>query len=238
MYNYSEYETFWNDPISDYKQLLEPYLITTLRKSITSNILEIGFGSGHLPKILQSLSFSGNYLGIDTNPDAIKFAITKYPQVFFNFRLFTDYNMLDGKNFDLVIFCLSACEMSNDVITDYLQKISTKYLLIINPSTITNYFDSKIIKTHFSKITSRLGISPTWRLIANIPNLSEQKRSYFINNCPTIEASMYYRSTGDLLNLANDNNFKFVSYSDLKYNISTVKTAPVSKFEAILFKSI
>lgn len=237
MYNYNEYEKFWNNPISDYKRLLEPYLRSIFQSYKNSQILEVGFGSAHLPHILKDISFTGNYLGLDIDPRATEIAQKTYSLQNFTFETFIKYETVIIKSWDLAIFCLSICEMSDDIIINYLQNINAKKILIINPSTITNYFDSKITKSFVNKIYSRLGGQPKWKLKANIPNLTEQKRFYYINNNKKIQASIYYRSTGDLLNLISQTSYIFENYKDLEYNQNTIKTAPVSKFEVLLFRS-
>lgn len=237
MYNYIEYEKFWNNPISDYKQLLEPYLLTMFESYKNSSVLEIGFGSAHLPYLLENISFTGKYLGIDIDSKAVEMAQKIYSSQEFSFEAFAGYEIIKSKSWDLAIFCLSACEMSDDVIINYLRNIKAKKILIINPSTITNYFDSKISKPLINKITSRLGRPPKWKLIANIPSVLDDKRLYYINNNLQIPASMYYRSTGDLLNLLTQTDYIFEHYKDLKYYQNSIKTAPVSKFEIMLFES-
>jgi SAM-dependent methyltransferase len=237
MYNYKEYEDFWNNSSSDYKMLLEPYLVSIFKKYQQNSILEIGFGSGHLAYILNEIGFSGSYLGVDLNPKAVQFANQKLSKLAFSFETFVDYNRFRETSYDLAIFCLSTCEMPDSVITSYLQHIKAKKILIINPSTITNYFESKITKPFINKITSRFGNKPKWNLIAKIPEFHEQKRLYPINKNSEIPASMYYRSTGDILNLATQAGYIFDKYKDLKYRENTLKIAPVSKFEILWFKS-
>jgi hypothetical protein len=236
MYNYDEYEKFWKNPLSDYQQLLQPYLISVFESHKHNNVLEIGFGSAHLPNIMHRIGFSGKYKGIDLDSGAIEFASKMFTDGTFTFETFKSYSQLKDTSWDLAIFCLSICEMSDQVVLDYLQSIKAKNLLIINPSTTTNYFDSRITKPFINKISTRFGAKPRWNLIAKIPNLNEKKRTYLINNNTQIPASMYYRSTGDLLNLVTKSNYKFKSYIDLKYSENTIKTAPVSKFEVLWFE--
>jgi SAM-dependent methyltransferase len=235
MYNYNEYENFWSDPNSDYQRLLEPYLISTFENYKNASILEIGFGSGHLARILHDIGFSGSYLGVDIDTNAVKFASQKVHYDHFVFEKFLDYTSFENTNWDLAVFCLSICEMSDEVITNYLNHIRAKKILIINPSTITNYFESKVTKPFLNKLVSRLGSQPKWHLIAKIPDLTEYKRAYLINNNSQVPASMYYRSTGDLLNLIVKAGYLFDHYHDLRYMVNTPKIAPVSKFEVLWF---
>ena len=236
MYNYAEYEAFWSDPISDYTRLLEPYLQKVFKEYLSSNILEIGFGSGHLALIFKQLGFNGYYQGIDTDPGAVDFAQKNIKNSNFYFSTFKDYTSLSQKPYDLAIFCLSACEMDDDTIQNYLKNIRTNRLLIINPSTVTNYFESRIVKPFFNKFLSRLGATPRWKLIARIPDNHKTKRLYNINNRADIPASMYYRATGDILNLCKQSDYIFESYAELKYTENTIKTAPIAKFEMLCFQ--
>jgi SAM-dependent methyltransferase len=235
MYDYQRYEDFWNNPISDYKRLLEPYLIPLFTECKTSNILEVGFGSGHLATVLENTGFTGHYTGIDIDPQAVDFATRHSYKDNIRFDVFTDYSSLKNQAYDLVVFCLSACEMSDDILKNYLKNLNTQKLIIINPSTTTNYFHSNITKPWVNRLLSRLGQQPKWRMLAHIPDPKDQKRLYYINNDHQIPASMYYRSTGDLLNICKSQAFEFERYQDLKYTENTVKTAPVSKFEVLIF---
>jgi SAM-dependent methyltransferase len=236
MYNYSKYEDFWNNPISDYKRLLEPYLSLIFKNYSHSSIIEIGFGSGHIAQILYETGFCGNYLGVDIDPNAVKFASQNLPHPSFLFEVFSDYTNMKNETWDLAIFCLSACEMSDEILVSYLECLKVKKLVIINPSTLTNYFESKITKPFTSKISSRLGYKAKWNLIAKIPDLVDQKRLYNVNKNSEIPASMYYRSLGDILNLTIDAGYSFEFYKDLKYKVNSTKTAPVSKFEVLWFE--
>jgi hypothetical protein len=234
MYDYETYEEFWNNPISDYHRLLEPFLLEIFQELTNSSIIEIGFGSAHLPHLLTSVGFAGNYLGVDVNESAVDFATNRFPDEYFQFKIAGNADQIAKSSCDVLIFCLSACEMSNEILLDYLASIKSKKLIIINPSTITNYFESKIVKLPKNKITSRIGFKPEWTIIGKIPEVGAQKRNYFINK--SVHASMYYRSTGDLLNICTQAGYTFEFYQDLGYKENTIKTAPVSKFEVLSFE--
>ena len=243
MYNYQKYEDLWLDPLSDYTRLLKPWLDVYFKDLNNLSILEIGFGSGHLALILASQNFSGSYFGIDIDENADKFAkisLEKYPsRDNFSFdSVQPDNPNLKSKTFDLAIFCLSACEMSNIQFSNYLSNINAKKLLVVNPSTLTQYFQSRITKSLVSKFTSRFGKTPQWYLKGHIPtnNVDHDKRKLAGNQ--DLDIQMMYRSLGDLLNLCKQNGWNFQKYTDLKYNVSDIKTAPVSKFEVMEFEKI
>lgn len=241
MYNYQKYEDLWKNLNSDYSRLLKPWLKSYFKYFNQSNILEIGFGSGHPALILANHDFSGSYFGVDIDPNATIFAKNLFENnpnhKYFNFETTQAENLnLTSKTFDLAIFCLSACEMSDSQISNYLSCINAKKLLIINPSTLTQYFHTKITKSWLTKFTSRFGQAPKWLLQGEIPQNTQDFNHRKLAGNQDLKIPMIYRSLGDMLNLCKQNNWKFQKYTDLKYNVSDIKTAPVSKFEVLEFE--
>jgi SAM-dependent methyltransferase len=240
MYHYQKYEQFWHKPSSDYYRLLHPWLEKYLSAFKQENIVEIGFGSGHLALILARLGFEGQYHGIDIDENAITFSKNNLKNFsnanHFNFEIFDHKS--SQKEFDLAIFCLSICEMDDAQVSWYLKNIKAKKLLIINPSTLTFYYPAQITKTWLSKLTSRLGQTPKWILKTQIPEANQDLSHRLLGNDPDLKVRMKYRSLGEMLNLATQNNWNFTQYTDLKYNISDIKTAPVSKFEILEFDKV
>jgi len=241
MYNYQKYEDLWHSPLSDYSRLLEPWLKSYFKGFNQSNILEIGFGSGHPALILANQDFSGTYFGVDIDPNAAIFAknlLKDNPNhSYFSFETAqADNSNLVSKTFDVAIFCLSACEMSDSQISDYLSCIKAKKLVIINPSTLTQYFQTKITKSWLTKFTSRFGQAPKWLLQGEIPQITQDFNHRKLAGNQDLKIPMIYRSLGDTLNICKKHNWNFKKYTDLKYNISDIKTAPVSKFEVLEFE--
>ncbi|GAB4147647.1 MAG: hypothetical protein OHK0017_09570 [Patescibacteria group bacterium] len=240
-YNYQKYEEFWNLPLSDYHRLLEPFLNDFFNNYLGSHIIEIGFGSGHLPLILSKQGFEGQYLGVDIDPDATNFAQdliqNNFPSKSNHFKFIVPSEpdqLISSQKYDLAIFCLSACEMESEIINEYLRNIKADKVLMINPSSTSAYYPPKITKTWLSKITSRFGSEPKWKLIADLPPLGTQLSIRHLGGDPALKATMLYRPFGEYVNLLKDAGFQFERYWDLRYTESNIKTAPVSKFEVVL----
>jgi SAM-dependent methyltransferase len=228
MYNYEKYHEYWINPDSDYTRLLLPFLENILKNYLNSSILDIGFGSGIIPQILKKQDFQGTYLGVDIDKKALEYG--KNLNLGLQYIFEKDY---DNQKSDITIMCLSSCEMDKETLKNYAQSINTKQLIVINPSSITQFYPSKIIKPFFSKILSRFGTKPQWQMISQI-----LKGEFYIHNIGVnsdLQAKIYYRTLGDYLNLFTQNGYIFSQYHNLAYSESTTKTAPVSKFEVLVF---
>jgi SAM-dependent methyltransferase len=228
MYNYQTYQEYWTNPESDYSKLLLPFLENTLKTYYNSNILDVGFGSGIIPQILKKQEFKGIYLGLDTDKKALEYGK--------NLRLGPQYQFeIDQTNqpTDITFMCLSSCEMDDKTLQNYAQNLNTKTLIIINPSSTTQFYPSKITKPFFSKIFSRLGAKPRWQMISQIKQGDFYTHRIGID--PDLQAKIYHRTLGDYLNIFTQNGYSFSQYHNLAYTKNTIKIAPVSKFEVLVF---
>ncbi|MEM1312167.1 MAG: class I SAM-dependent methyltransferase [Patescibacteria group bacterium] len=236
-YNYQEYNTYLHSTNSDHNRLLKPLLTNFFNQSEYNSILDIGCGSGYIAQVLQSTNYKGNYLGVDSDKLAVDYCKVNIKSQNYSFLQSEDF-LQQKIRFDLSIFCLSACEMNSQTLENYLRRIKSDQLLIINPSTITNYYNSTISKTLSSKILSRIGVKSNWVLKAKVENYANGFYIKHINQNKKIKAKVYQRTTGDLLNLTHKSNWEFQEYWNLSYTKNTNKTAPAPKFEICLFKSL
>jgi ribosomal protein L11 methylase PrmA len=228
MYNYQKYQEYWTNPDSDYSRLLLPFLEYTLKNYHSSSILDIGFGSGIIPQILKKQGFQGTYFGLDVDEKALEYGN--------NLKLgsqFTFETNSSNQTSDVIFMCLSGCEMDEQTLQKYTQNLNTKTLILINPSSITQFYPSKIIKPFFSKIFSRLGAKPIWQMISKIQE--SDFYTHYINIQGDLQAKIYRRALGDYLNIFTQNGYTFVKYHSLAYTENTIKIAPVSKFEVLVF---
>jgi SAM-dependent methyltransferase len=232
MYDYSIYQQQWKEKSGDYYRLLRPYLQDFLKTYEHSKILEIGSGSGEVAHLLPN-NFEGQYFGVDIDPDAISFAKKRDFSKHIQFIVHDDRSVVYKNKFDLIIFSLSACEMEDETLIWYLSQLNTKKILLINPSTITQYYPTQIYKPFLSKLSSRLGYEPKWIQKSQIVTSHKSIRN--IGKSPFSKATVVHRSIGDYMNILKKEGYCFEKYHDLKYSENTVKTAPVSKFEALVF---
>ncbi len=233
MYNFEEYDSLWQESTSDYSRLLKPFLEDFFSKSLFSSILEVGCGAGNVAKIIQDSLFEGKYIGIDIDKTAVDYCNNHYKTPAFQFSLPTI--IIPPTNIDLILFSLSMCEMSEKTINDYLARYSSHKLLFINPSSITQYYPTKVYKPFANKLLSRVGQKPLWVQKSIISNSSNSKYYHKIGGNYNVQATIYQRTLGDYIGIMKNNNYHFESYWNLTYTENTVKTAPVSKFEAVLF---
>jgi SAM-dependent methyltransferase len=228
MYNYQTYQEYWTNPESDYSKLLLPFLENTLKTYYNSNILDIGFGSGIIPQILKKQGFQGTYLGVDIDKQALEYGENLNLGSQYKFQ--TEYK---NQKADITSMSLSSCEMDEKTLQNYAQHLNTKTLIIINPSSITQFYPSKIIKPFFSKIFSRFGVRPNWQMVSKINQ--EKFYQHNIGFESKLQAKIYQRTLGDYLNIFTNNGYTFSQYYNLTYTENTIKTAPVSKFEVLIF---
>jgi SAM-dependent methyltransferase len=228
VYNYQKYQEYWTNPDSDYTRLLLPFLENILNTYHSSSILDIGFGSGIIPQILKKQDFQGTYLGLDIDKKALEYGK--------NLNLGSKYKfeiVRINQPTDITFMCLSSCEMDEKTLQNYAQNLNSKTLIIINPSSITQFYPSKIIKPFLSKIFSRLGAVPRWQMISTIEQ--GYYHTHDIRLESDLQAKIYYRTLGNYLNLFTQNGYSFSHYHNLAYRKNTIKTAPVSKFEVLIF---
>jgi SAM-dependent methyltransferase len=230
-YDFQAYEALWQNPLSEYNRILEPFLQQTLKPYTASSLLEIGFGSAHIPKILIELGFNGVYDGVDISEAAVHFARETILNSHFSFQLYENFKQTTV--YDLAIFCLSSCEMQHETLINYLQTINSKELLIINPSSLTQYYESVITKPFYNKLTSRLGGDPVWHMHSKVSPYNTNRR---ISRQKKLIATTVKRSLGQIMQIAHDARWRFEKYTNLEYTTNTIHTAPVSKFEALLFQ--
>jgi SAM-dependent methyltransferase len=235
-YNYKQYDQFLNSQVSDNNRLLKPFLVDFLDQSGT-NIIDIGCGSGYLPQILKSIDFQGKYTGIDIDKNSIDYNQSQNFGQNYEFLSYDDFlKSKVNQTYDLAVFSLTACEMDDQTILNYFEILNVKHFLIVNPSTVTSFYNYIAYKPFLNKILSRLGQTPKWFLKSRVANLEEKYSIRILGQNPNTLGKMYYRTLGDMLNLAKSKNLEFKKYWDLKYTKNSTKTAPISKFEAVLFE--
>jgi hypothetical protein len=228
MYNYQKYHEYWTRPDSDYTRLLLPFLENILKNYSNSSILDIGFGSGIIPQILKKQSFQGTYLGLDIDKKALEYGE--------KLKLGSKYKFEIGyknQTSDVAFMCLSSCEMDEKTLKNYAKNLNIKTLILINPSSITQFFPTKIIKPFFSKVLSRFGVRPQWQMVSRINQ--EEFYQHNIGSKSSLQAKIYQRTLGDYLNIFTHNDYTFSQYFNLTYTENTIKIAPVSKFEVLIF---
>jgi Methyltransferase domain len=228
MYNYQKYQEYWVNPDSDYTRLLLPLLENTLNSYHNSSILDIGCGSGIIAQILKKQKFQGIYYGLDIDKKALEYGKNLGLGLQYTFKI----DQTNQKS-DVTFMCLSSCEMDEKTLQNYAQNLNTKTLIIINPSTITQFYPSKINKPFLSKILSRLGEKPKWQMVSKIQEGDSYNHHIGIQG--DLPAKIYHRTLGDYLNIFSQNGYVFAQYHNLAYSENTVKTAPVSKFEVLIF---
>jgi len=242
-YNYEKYDKNWNRADSDYSKLLTGYLNKSLISYRYSSILEIGFGSGRIVTILENIDFKGTYLGIDIQPNAIDFVEkleiedSKYKFLLLDELKTENLNM--EHNFDLVIFSLSLCEMNEEVINKYLDFLKdnhAKQILIINPSSQSQLYPSKIRKTFISSIFTMFKVSkPKWVIKSEII----PKDSFFqaiISGKKDKSAKIISRSLGSTIQIFLEKGFTLEKYQDIRFKNSTKSNPELSRFEALWFR--
>ncbi len=242
-YNYEKYDKNWERSSSDYFKLLTGFLTKNLINYRYSSILEIGFGSGRLASILDTLDFKGKYLGLDIQPKAIDF-VNKLgiPNEQFKFLLLDELKTEDldlEHNLSLVIFCLSLCEMDEEVIgkyLDFLKDNQARQILVINPSSQSQLYPSKIYKSFLSAVLTRLGIGkPNWIIQSKIV----PKNSWFpaiISGKKDKSAKIISRSLGSTIQLFLDKGFTLEKYQDIGFKNSELSNPELSRFEAVWFR--
>jgi SAM-dependent methyltransferase len=242
-YNYEKYDKNWNRPTSDYFKLLVGYLTKNLISYRYSSILEIGFGSGRVASILDNLDFKGTYLGLDIQPKAINFVNQlDFDNNKFKFLLLDELKTDDlnlEHDLNLVIFCLSLCEMNEEVINKYLDFLKdnhVKQILVINPSSQSQLYPSVIRKTLLSAILTKLGIGkPKWIQTSYII----PKNSVFsaiISGKKDRSAKIISRSLGATIQLFIDKGFTLEKYQDIGFKSTTKNNPELSRFEAVWFR--
>ena len=235
-YNYLEYDQFLNSSLSDNNRLLKPFLVDFFKQNKIEKLLDVGCGSGYLPQILKEIKYQNDYIGLDIDKQSIEYNRSLDFGEHYKFIIYDEFSKLTPNNqYDLAIFSLTACEMDDEIVLKYFKTINAKQFLIINPSTITSFYSYKAYKPILSKILSRFGLKPQWFIKAKIAETSDKFSSRNLGGNPNTKGIMYYRTLGDMLNLAKSQDLVFEKYWNLEYTENTIKTAPISKFEAVLW---
>jgi SAM-dependent methyltransferase len=247
-FDYTAYDQFIDWQLSDYNLCLKPFLSDFFTNNQFQNILDIGFGSGFLAKILHQTGFQNPYLGIDINPQALDHLKKQNLPQNFNFRLYSP--QLELKNFALVVASLSLIEMSDEVINTYFALQPSQQVLIIQPASLTFTYPSKVIKKFPTRLTQFLGAKPNWQVLVDIPEQTDQKPFYThkIKGQNNLPSNIYFRSAGQLLKLMSQNHYNLQNYWELSVDYQKAsqitnkpvqylqrKIAPVAKFEIYLF---
>ena len=241
-YNYEIYDKNWDRESSDYSQLLVKFLVKTLSKHKSSSILEIGFGSGRVASILNRVEFQGKYLGFDVQSSAVEFSKKlKLDESKFRFLELNELkseSLILESDIDLVVFCLSLCEMDIATVNKYLDFLKNNYIksvLVINPSSQTQLFPSKIYKSVASKFLSRIGIQPKWFLKSEIID-SEKAFPAKIQGKSDVCVFQISRSLGNTIQLFLNKEFNLVRYEDIRFEIENMEHPTISRFEAMWFE--
>jgi SAM-dependent methyltransferase len=254
-YDYQAYDNFMNNPRSDYSLYLKPFLGDFLKKNKLLNILDWGCGSGILLDKLVESGFSGQYVGVDKNPAALKFCqakiernkLQKQSEARFSFFQPADLGLdtHTRRHFELVVASLSLSEMSTEEITEFLQNFQASQLLVINPSSLQFFYPTKISKTWWSRLISRMGATPRYMAFQRIPlstgvDLSRQFYIHKINYQSNLQAKIFHRHPGELIaqiqNQAEPQRYRLKYFHLLPLNYP--KHQPIiPKFEVYLFEN-
>lgn len=253
IFDYTAYDQYIDWDLSDYNLCLKPFLTQFFVDNKFDSILDIGFGSGFLPIVLNNLQYQNQYLGIDTSEQAIQHIQKENLPSNFAFR--AKFENKNNDQFDLAFCSLSLIEMSDDTILTYFTLQPAQQVLIIQPSALAFTYPSKVIKKFPSNITQFFGAKPHWQLLLNInpknpTNTYQHQIKNPDQNQQNLISQIHSRSAGNLLNLFNKANYQMQNYWELSVDYQTTsktsgkstqylqrKIPPLPKFEIFLLAS-